>query len=73
MTGLAIAIGLNGALETLVSQSYGANNLKLCGVYLNRGRYVLCLCFIPVTLVLSQAENILVAIGQNPDVAKHAQ
>ena len=53
MTGLAIAIGLNGALETLVSQSYGANNLKLCGIYLNRGRYVLCLCFIPVTLILT--------------------
>jgi len=27
----AVAYGLNGALETLVSQAYGAKELKLCG------------------------------------------
>ena len=28
MAGLSICIGLNGALETLISQAYGAGNLK---------------------------------------------
>jgi len=27
--------GMNSAVETLVSQAYGNNNLKLCGLYLN--------------------------------------
>ena len=48
-------VGLNGALETLVSQSYGSGNLKLCGVYLNRGRFVLLCSFIPVAVILSNA------------------
>ena len=26
--------GLNSSLETLVSQAYGAKNMRLCGVYL---------------------------------------
>jgi multidrug resistance protein, MATE family len=50
--GLSIIIGLNGALETLVSQAYGAGNLGLCGIYLNRGRFVLICTFVPVFLIL---------------------
>ena len=34
-----LLIGLNAAQETLTSQAFGANNLRLCGVYLNRGSY----------------------------------
>jgi len=32
----AFSFGMNTALETLVSQAYGAKNLPLCGVYLWR-------------------------------------
>ena len=73
MVGMSMFVGLNGALETLVSQSYGSGNLKLCGVYLNRGRFVLLCSFIPVAVILSNAQYILVAIGQNPQVANYAQ
>ena len=34
MLGVAIFFGLNGALETLVSQAHGANDKHLCGIYL---------------------------------------
>lgn len=61
--GLTIVIGFNGALETLVSQAYGNNNLSLCGEYLNRGRILLVFTFIPVLFLLQQTEAILVAIG----------
>ena len=63
MLGLSVIIGFNGALETLVSQAYGSGNLKLCGVYLNRGRFILIAAFIPVILILQRTEQILVFIG----------
>jgi Na+-driven multidrug efflux pump len=40
-------MGLNGALSTFVAQAYGAENMRLCGIYLNRGRFVTLLAFIP--------------------------
>ena len=72
MIGLSIVVGLNGALETLVAQAYGAKNLHLCGIYLNRGRFVLLMFFIPVTVVLFQTHTIMLLIGQNEEVSMHA-
>ena len=63
MLGLSIMIGLNGGIETLVSQSYGVNKLKQCGTYLNRGRLVLFLFFIPMSFVLWNSKTILIAIN----------
>ena len=63
MTGLSLASGLNGALETLVSQAYGAGDYKLCGTYLNRSRAVILIFFIPVTVFLMKCEDILISIG----------
>jgi len=71
--GISLFLGLNGALETLVAQAYGSNNLQLCGIYLNRGRFVLLMLNIPVICILLQAETMLVFIGQNPLVAANAQ
>lgn len=31
---------MNSVIETLGSQAYGAGNKELCGVYLNRGRFM---------------------------------
>ena len=39
--GMIVINGLNNALDTLISQSFGAGNLELCGVYLNRGRFII--------------------------------
>jgi len=62
MIGLSVAIGMNSGIETLCSRAYGAKDLKLCGVYLNRGRFALVVCFLPITLLLLNAQQILVAI-----------
>ena len=35
--GLSVIFRMNEAIETLVSQAFGSNNLRLCGMYLNRG------------------------------------
>ena len=53
MFGLSFIMGLNSAIETLVSQAKGAGNIELCGVYLNRGRFVLMLVCVPVAVILS--------------------
>ena len=63
VTGFSIAIGLNSALVTLVSQAYGANNLKLCGIYLNRSRFILFGLFVPIGCIIFNSEAILIAIG----------
>lgn len=63
MCGYSVVVGLNGALETLVSQAYGAKNYDQCGVYLNRGRIVLLITFTLVFVILSHTEVILVAIN----------
>mmetsp|Transcript_9237 Transcript_9237/g.11231 ORF Transcript_9237/g.11231 Transcript_9237/m.11231 type:complete len:163 (-) Transcript_9237:1106-1594(-) len=60
----SLMIGLNAAQETLTSQAFGAVNLRLCGIYLNRGTCVLATMFIPMALIPSLfAEQIFNAIG----------
>ena len=46
------AYGMNGALETLVTQGYGAGKLDLCGVYLNCSRFVFLVFFVPSAIFL---------------------
>ena len=60
---IALTIGLNSALTTLVSQTFGTGNLRLCGVYLNRARVVATLVFIPLTILLVNAGRISFALG----------
>ena len=48
---VTLMIGLNSAQETLTSQAYGARNLHLCGVYLNRGIFLLIAFCIPFAMV----------------------
>ena len=67
-------IGLNSAQETLTSQAYGAQNLHLCGVYLNRGIFILITFFVPFALVpCFFGESILLALGQNAEVSRLCQ
>ena len=45
MLGLSIIIGMNGALNTLVSQAAGAGHIDACLTYAKRARIVLLICF----------------------------
>ena len=69
---LYIIMGMNGALETLVAQAYGADQLGLCGVYLNRARVINTIIFLPLMLVLLFTKPILGALGQQEEVIEHA-
>lgn len=65
-------MGLNSGLETLISQAYGAKNMHLCGVYVQRGRVCMTMLFIPIFFVFVSSGAILKSLGQNPLVAESA-
>ena len=59
-------------METLVSQAKGANNLRLCGVYLQRGRILAALLFVPMMMGFLISKNVLVGLGQDESVIHQA-
>jgi multidrug resistance protein, MATE family len=61
--------GFNSALETLVSQAFGAGNMKLAEDILRRNRLILIVLFIPITAALSYTEDLLLALGQDSVIA----
>ena len=71
--GYMLIIGLNASVETFVSQASGAKNMHLCGVYLNRGRFIMTCAFIPATMALLYIEPLLVHLGQDPEISAYAQ
>lgn len=73
LCGLSVIIGLNSALDTLISQAAGQGKMELCGVYRNRGQFVMTLIFIPVVCILANSSPIFTAIGQHHEVADYAQ
>ena len=67
--GLSIGVGLTSVLETLVSQAYGAGNIDLASVYLNRARFVVTLAIIPCSVCLNYTDAFLLWLEQDPSVA----
>ena len=68
-----IALGLNAAQETLTSQAFGAGNMRLVGVYLNRGRFILVASFIVLALLqVFIVEDFFLLTGQDEEVASLA-
>ena len=63
MCVLSTLLGMNTALETMVSQAHGAGHMELGGEYLNRMRIILTLMFVPLSLFLAFARPMLVGLG----------
>jgi len=70
--GWSILAAVNCAQETLTSQAFGAGQLRLCGVYLNRGRIVLIAVTIPLAIIFWFSESIFLMLKQDPEVARYA-
>ena len=82
MMCLAVFQGMNGALETLISQAIGASKgsgsearstKELAVVYLNRGRLIIFLAFIPIVALLLKIDIALVSLGQDPTTSRYAR
>ena len=69
--GLCPLVGLNVALETLVSQGYGYGNYQLCGQHLNKARAVLVLAYIPLAALLLCSAQIFESLGQDPKTMEY--
>lgn len=72
MFAAALFVGMNSSLNTLCSTASGAKDYKLSLVYLRRGQVILVVLMIPVCLIMLFSENILIAIGQDKEVAHYA-
>ncbi|XP_074658995.1 multidrug and toxin extrusion protein 1-like isoform X2 [Tubulanus polymorphus] len=67
--GIIVGTGLCAALDTLISQSYGGNNMKMIGIYLQRGIIVTTLFLVPIYVFHMNITPFLILIGQQPHVA----
>ena len=56
-----------------MSKAVGARQYTLSGLLVWRGRLVLAIVFIPMTIILLNSESILTAVGQDKQVAANAQ
>lgn len=66
-------IGVNTALETLVSNAYGRGNLRDCGTYLHRSIFVITLLSVPIMLLVHYTPTLLMLIGSDPQVVEQTQ
>ncbi len=57
------------AVSTLVAQASGANNSKLCRVYLNRQFFLNTALFPLLCIPLLFIKQIYIKIGQDPEIA----
>ncbi|KAM9954526.1 hypothetical protein ACTFIW_003126 [Dictyostelium discoideum] len=70
---MSLATGLANAMDTLVSQSFGANNLTLVGLTLQRASLVSNASFLIVTALWCITEKFLLLVGQDSEVSYYAQ
>lgn len=69
ITLIAFAQGIATALDSLCSQSFGANQPQLVGIHLQRCMLLLLLCLIPIAAVWFNSEQIFLGLRQTPEVA----
>ncbi|GMN52146.1 hypothetical protein TIFTF001_021285 [Ficus carica] len=72
VTGFSLLIGMGSALETFCGQSYGAKQYHMLGIHLQRATLVLLLVSIPLAFIWANAGQILVFLGQDPEISAEA-
>lgn len=69
---ISSALGLNSALDTLCAQAVGAGHPKRMGLYLQRCSVVVFVLLLPLFAVMARAEDLLLLLGQEREVARLA-
>ncbi|XP_062966974.1 multidrug and toxin extrusion protein 1 isoform X2 [Cynocephalus volans] len=73
VTGISVGFGLSSACDTLISQTYGSQNLKHVGVILQRSMLVLLLCCFPCWALFLNTQHLLLLFRQDPAVSRLTQ
>ena len=60
------------ALDTFCGQSYGARQFHMLGIHMQRAMFVLSLVSIPLAIIWANTRSILIACGQQKDIAEEA-
>lgn len=69
LTAYSLVVGMNTALETLVSQAYGRANLRDCGLYLHRSILMIATMLVPLYMIIPYTATMLMYVGVNPVAA----
>ncbi|KAJ6672658.1 MULTIDRUG RESISTANCE PROTEIN [Salix viminalis] len=72
VTGFSLLMGMASALDTFCGQSYGARQLHMLGIHMQRAMVVLSLVSIPLAIIWANTRSILIACGQQKDIAEEA-
>ena len=67
-----IYIGLNGAIDTMISQATGLNNHKLANQVLNKAYFINTVLFIPIAVVMFFSESIFTFLKIEPESSHYA-
>ncbi|XP_078157568.1 protein DETOXIFICATION 16-like isoform X3 [Carex rostrata] len=67
-----VELGMGTALDTFCGQAYGAKQYRLLGIYLQRAVFVLLLTSIPLAIIWAFTGQILLHLGQNPEISAEA-
>ncbi|KAJ1980700.1 ethionine resistance protein [Dimargaris xerosporica] len=70
VTGWAVGVGLNTALDTLCSQTFtGSGDIRMVGVYLQKGILLMMIVLAAISVIWWNAESLFLALRQEPQLA----
>lgn len=85
VVAFSVLEGLNGTLETIISNSFGASRAlnhdnspealgfrRNCGSFYNRGRFVATCAIVPISIIFCFTYKILLAVNQDEKISRIA-